>query len=71
MDATERHGSPGTGWARLRQMFMTTTPVTMESIQSQIAHAIGTSNTRTREEHLELLATLLAEAFNAARVEDD
>lgn len=52
-------------------MFMTTTQVTMESIQSQIAHAIGTANTRTSEEHLELLADLLAEAFNAVRVDEN
>lgn len=51
-------------------MFMTTTEVSIESIQSQIAHAIGTATTRTREEHLELLASLLAEAFNAVLVED-
>lgn len=53
------------------EMFMTTTQVTMESIQSQIAHAIGTANTRTSEEHLELLADLLAEAFNAVRVDEN
>jgi hypothetical protein len=51
-------------------MFMSTSQVTIESIQSQIAHAIGTIKTRTREEHLELLADLLAEAFNAVRVEE-
>lgn len=42
----------------------------MEAIQSQIAHATGTADTRTREEHLELLADLLSEAFNAVRVEE-
>ena len=51
-------------------MFMTTTQVSIESIQSQVAPAIGTATTRTREEHLEILASLLAEAFNAVRVED-
>lgn len=50
-------------------MFMTISQVSIESIQSQIAHAIGTANTRTREEHLDLLADLLAAAFNAVRVE--
>jgi len=52
-------------------MFMTTTPVTMESIQSQIAHAIGTVETRTRKEHLDLLADLLAKAFDAVLVDDE
>ncbi len=49
---------------------MTTTKISVESIQSQIAHAIGTVNTRTREEHLELLADLLGVAFDAVRVEE-
>lgn len=49
---------------------MTTTKISVESIQSQIAHAIGTVNTRTPEEHLELLADLLAVAFDAVRVEE-
>lgn len=51
-------------------MFMTTSEISVESIQSQIAHAIGTVNTRTSEEHLELLADLLAVAFDAVRVEE-
>lgn len=51
-------------------MFMTTSRVSIESIQSQIAHAIGTVNTRTREEHLTLLAELLAEAFDAVLVDE-
>jgi len=52
-------------------MFMTTSQLSLDSIQSQMAHAIGTVNTRTREEHLELLAELLAVAFDAVRVEDE
>lgn len=49
---------------------MPTSQVSLESIQSQIAHAVGTADTRTREDHLELLADLLSEAFNAVRVEE-
>lgn len=50
-------------------MSMTTSQISLEAIQSQIAQAVESAETRTREEQLELLADLLAEAFNASRVD--
>lgn len=50
-------------------MLMTTSQISLEAIQSQIAHAVETAETRSPEEQLELLADLLAEALNASRVE--
>ena len=51
-------------------MGMNTSQISLQSIQSQIAHAIGTASTRSREEQLELLADLLAAAFDANRVDE-
>lgn len=49
-------------------MLMNTSRISLETIQSRIAHAMETAGTRTPEEQLDLLADLLAEAFNAREV---